>query len=255
MDLMIAGIVAWLVVVVLALAMFAGWAIGWLMGRRLRARDGERSSTKFDDASLALMGLLLAFTFGMSLNKHDNRRDMVVADSNAIGDLYNCITVLKEPVRGKLQNALRDYVDLRAKVARTYSTPADLQAALPRFEQMQTRIVELVAQAENDGTPIAVPLMNTLNQLTSVHAARLAAIRDRLPASIVMLLFVAAIVSTLLVGREQGIAGRPEIAGTLAFILLVTCAVYVTLDLNQPQTGMVTVSQEPIERLLSSITK
>jgi len=33
----------------------------------------------------------------------------------------------------------------------------------------------------------------------------------------------------------------------------VTLAVYVTLDLNQPQTGMVTVSQGPLQRLLSAM--
>jgi hypothetical protein len=76
-----------------------------------------------------------------------------------------------------------------------------------------------------------------------------------LPASIVLLLFVSAIMSTMLVGREQGLMGRIEIAGTLTFILLVTLAVYVTLDLNQPQTGMVIVNQEPIQRLLSSMPR
>ena len=56
-----------------------------------------------------------------------------------------------------------------------------------------------------------------------------------------------------MVGREKGLAGRIEVAGTLSYILLVTLVVYVTLDLNQPQTGMVTVSQGPLQRLLSAM--
>jgi hypothetical protein len=55
------------------------------------------------------------------------------------------------------------------------------------------------------------------------------------------------------VGREKGLAGRIEVAGTLSYILPVTLAVCVTLDLNQPQTGMVTVSQGPLQRLLSAM--
>ncbi|HEV2172010.1 MAG TPA: hypothetical protein VGR71_00505, partial [Nitrospira sp.] len=78
---------------------------------------------------------------------------------------------------------------------------------------------------------------------------------DRLPPSIVLLLFAAAIVATMLVGREQGASGKVDVLGTLCFILLVTIAVYVTLDLNQPERGLITISQEPIERLLSSMSK
>jgi phage-related minor tail protein len=39
-------------------------------------------------------------------------------------------------------------------------------------------MIELVAQALNDGTSIAVSLTNALNAVTSNHAARLAAMRS-----------------------------------------------------------------------------
>ena len=64
-----------------------------------------------------------------------------------------------------------------------------------------------------------------------------------------------AIVTALLIGREQGRLNNPEIAGTLCFILLVSLTVYVTLDLNRPERGLIRVSQEPMDRLLSSMPK
>jgi hypothetical protein len=67
-------------------------------------------------------------------------------------------------------------------------------------------------------------------------------------------LFTAAIVSTLLIGRELGGTAKPDVIGTLCFILLATCAVYVTLDLNQPERGLIRINQEPMERLLLSMT-
>ena len=90
--------------------------------------------------------------------------------------------------------------------------------------------------------------------MTSNQASRLAAYRDRLPASILFLLFTCSILTVLLLGREQGAANNSEIVGTLCFIFLVSLAVYVTLDLNMPEGGWVRVSQEPIERLLSSMS-
>ena len=88
-------------------------------------------------------------------------------------------------------------------------------------------MTDLVAQALDQGTPIAVSLTNTLNEVTSNHAARLAAVRDRLPGVIVILLLVSSIATTMLVGREQGLSNAHEMAGTLCFILLVSLAVYV----------------------------
>ena len=116
-------------------------------------------------------------------------------------------------------------------------------------------MTDLVAVAVNDGTQIAVPLVNTLNEVTSANAARIAAIENRLPPAIVLLLFTASFFSMILIGREQGLEGRIELPGTLGLILLITLVVYVILDVNQPARGFITVSQEPLQRLLNSMGK
>src|SRR5437660_608289 len=82
----------------LAAAMGASWALGWWRGRASGKEEREAPASKFQDAILAVLGLLLAFTFSMSLGKHEQRRQMVVADSNAIGDFYTSVSLLKEPV-------------------------------------------------------------------------------------------------------------------------------------------------------------
>jgi hypothetical protein len=105
----------------------------------------------------------------------------------------------------------------------------------------------------NTGTPITIPLVNTFNELTSSHASRMAALRDRLAPSIVLLLFLAAILSLVLVGRQQEALGERGHLGTIGFIVLVSMVVWVTLDLNQPHRGWITVSQEPMQRLLSGM--
>jgi hypothetical protein len=224
------------------------------MGGRLRDKEGVKPS-KFDDASMALLGLLIGFSFAMSIAKHDQRRLAVVADSNAIGDFYTCASLLKEPSRTQLQNTIRQYVQLRLDLARGPLRSSDVEAALAKFGVMHAQMAELADQALKDGTPIAVPLTNALNAVTSNQVSRLAAYRDRLPGSIVILLYSCAIITALLIGREQGVDSSTDIAGTLCFILLVSLAVYVTLDLNSPEIGLIRVSQEPIERLRLSMPR
>ena len=255
MNFIVARMDAWSLAIALAVAMLVAWRIGTMMGVWLRHKADGREPSKFDDASMALLGLLLAFTFGVSISKHDQRRLAVVADSNAIGDFYTCASLLKEPTRTKLRSLIAEYAALRLHLAQRRVSDSEFDNALTRFQQMQSEMTDLVGQALNDGTPIAVPLTSTLNEVTSNHATRLAAVRDRVPGSVVALLFVSSIITTMLIGREQGYSAASEIAGTLCFILLVSSAVYVTLDLNQPDRGFIMVSQEPFERLISSMPK
>jgi hypothetical protein len=250
-----ADIDAWLTALALGLAMLGAWQFGRWHGRRLRIESGEVPASKFEDASLALLGLLLGFSFSMAIVKHDQRRLMVVADSNAIGDFYTCASLLKEPVRTKLRSLIHDYTRLRFELSGRKIDEAELEKALEQMQQMQDQMTALVDQALVAGTPIAVSLTNTLNGVTSNHAARLAAVRDRLPLSVVSLLLISAVASSMLVGREQGTSDKADIAGTVSFIVLASFAVYVILDLNQPERGLISVNQEPIQRLLSSMVR
>jgi hypothetical protein len=236
-------------------AMLGAWSSGWRRGRKAIPEPREDPGIKFTDAALALLGLLLAFTFSLSLTRHDQRRAMVVAESNAIGDFYTCASLLKEPSRSRLQDVIREYAQQKLDAVKVVRSESDLEEKLRWFQKVHARMTVLVGEALVEGTPIAVSLTNTLNEVTSNHAARLAAYRDRLPWSIVLLLFLGAVVPAFLVGLKQGTSARPHLSGTGCFILMVTLVIYVTLDLNQPQRGTITVSQEPFERLLQSMEK
>jgi hypothetical protein len=236
---------------ILAALMLIAWRLGIALGRR--TRDGNGTIPQFDGPSMALLGLLLAFAFGTSMSKYDQRRIAVVQDSNAIGDFYTCASLLKEPTRSKLQAVVRSYAEFRLSLTRQGIDASNLERALAEFQKMHAQMTTLVDQGLSGGTPIAVSLTNTLNAVTSNQAARLAAIRDRLANSVVALLFVASIVTTLLIGRSQEYSKSPDTAGMLCFVLLVSLTVYTTLDLNRPDRGFIRISQEPIERLVTSM--
>jgi hypothetical protein len=253
MDSTIEHVDVWIGALAFALGMLVFWAIGWRRGQRLPVESGEDPGTKFTDASMALLGLLLAFTFSMSLGRHDQRRAAVVADSNAIGDFYTCATLLKDPSRSRLQGVIKEYARDRLETARGTQSDAAEEKAQKRCQEMHARMTEIVGAALAEGTPIAVPLTNTLNNLTSSNASRFAAYRERLPWSIVGLLFLGSIVPTFLLGQQQGVSRRVNLIKTVSFIFLVTLVIYVTLDLNQPGRGLITVNQQPLEQLLEAM--
>lgn len=240
---------AWIAGLVFAALLTAVWAAA---GRaRGRAGAGRTGTSKGEEAILALLGLLLAFSFGMSVDKHNGRRAMAVADANAIGDFYTTTQLVGEPARTALHAVVREYVELRLAAARDGTGVEPEDSLLGRSARLHATMSRLVGQAVQDEAraPVAVVLVQTLNGLTSSHATRLMAARDHLPASIVVLLLAASVLGIAILARNE----PPRSRTVLAFVALVSFLVFVILDLNQPRRGLITVSQEPMERLCAAI--
>ena len=150
---------AWVVAAVMTAAMFAAWWLGWRRGHRLKLAKDKSPASNLTEASLALLGLLLAFTFSLAVSKHDQRRQMLVADSNSIGDFYTCASLVKEPVRGKLQVEIRAYVEHRLHISSRDPNQAEMKKKLDEILEMQNRMQGLVGEAVDSGTPVAIPLV------------------------------------------------------------------------------------------------
>ena len=235
-----------------AVSMVAAWGLGWRLGRRSPTPPGEDPGIKFTDGSMALLGLLLAFTFAMALGRHDSRRLAVVAESNAIGDFYTCASLLKDPVRSKLQQVIHEYARLRLDMDSGRLPKQDEAGALQQCYDLQAKMTTHVAEEVREGTPIAVSLSNTLTNLTSSHASRLAAYDASLPWSIVVLLFLSATCPSFLLGQRQGESANVHLAGTFCFIFMVGLVIFVVFDLNQPTRGLITVNLNSLEQVVRS---
>jgi len=244
---------AWETALGLFAAMFAAWAIGRWHGRHLASQGEPASAGKLEDASRAILGLLLAFTFSLALGKNDHRREALVEEANAMESLHTCAVLLPDPVGPELRGVLRDYAKRRLEFG--YLPPDRVtEPVLRDFAEMHVRMTDLIRRALRDGTPIATPLTNSLNAVMASQAMRLSAVRDRLPWSVVALLLIAAVAATFFSGRQHS-ASRSDVVGSLSFIVLVCLIVYITLDLNQPSRGIIRVSQAPLAHLIENMDR
>src|SRR3954469_20299313 len=105
--------------------MIAAWAAGNFRGRRLALDPDHDPASKLVDATVALLGLLLAFTFAMTLERHEHRRLAVVTQANAIGDFFTCATLIPEPERPQLQKAIRGYAQHELDALHDYLSDAE----------------------------------------------------------------------------------------------------------------------------------
>ena len=69
-----------------------------------------------------------------------------------------------------LQAVLRHYVEHRITLVANSADTAGFQRGLEEVGPMHDQMTALVGEAVDGGTPVVVPLVNTLNEVTSSHA-------------------------------------------------------------------------------------
>jgi hypothetical protein len=106
----------WLLLLLAASLFLATVAVGERRGRARRdAVDGPARSHigVLQGAVLGLVGLLLAFSFSMAVGRYETRRNLVLAEANAIGTTWLRAGLLLAPHDAAVRALLRRYVDGR----------------------------------------------------------------------------------------------------------------------------------------------
>ena len=160
-------------VVLSLLAVELGYRLGLIWQRRNHADEVGPIGT-MAGATLALLAFLLAFVTGMSVNRFDNRRGLVVDEANAIGTTYLRAGYLDEPYASKSRALLREYVDVRIAAL----DPSKLAEMRDRSEQIHAELwsrAEMVARA-NAQSPVAALYIQSLNEVIDLHTKRAVAV-------------------------------------------------------------------------------
>ena len=185
-------------VVMLALLAAAG-EMGFRSGFRKRdSQDSYRSLvTSISAAMMGLLALLLGFTLSMGVSRWDERRDVIVNESNAIGTLWLRAGLLENPLRDDLRDALHDYTDIRIAMGGAGGDREALRTARTKSESLHTSIWSVVEQASRPGQSNAVlsSLINGANELIDIHELRISSIENYLPAVLFVLLITIASVA------------------------------------------------------------
>jgi hypothetical protein len=235
------------------LAMIEG---GRRWGRRAaRGADGGREGLSgAEGAVYGLLGLLVAFSFSGAASRFDNRRDLLVAEANAVGTAYLRVDVLPPEAQPALRDAFRKYLDSRLAA---YGNLPDLEA----FEAESARSVELqgalwkeaVGATRAAGTPAPQMLLPPLNEMFDMATTRSAQRYAHPPVAIFVMLVGLALVSAFIVGF--GMAGNKQrtLLHELAYAAVLATVIYVIIDLEFPRLGLIRV--EEIDQVLVDVRK
>lgn len=228
------------------------WLIARLGAWFTRSRPLDESTRhEFDvirTATLTLLGLIIGFTFSMSITRYDLRKSLEQAENRAISTEYLRAGLLPAADAAKCRELLREYLDLRLAAYRT-ADPQQLleieQRKIP-LEHSLWSLVETHAGANPTPTMalVAAGMNDVLDSAGDSRAARL----NRIPRPAWHLMALIAACSCALVGFG---ASNSDRARRLLPILPLIVAISFLLisDIDTPRGGLIRVQPDNLQRL------
>lgn len=241
------------------LVMFAAAAAGRALRGwqdKISAKKGRESGESVAQegyllgSALGLLGLLLAFSFGMVLNRYETRRELVTKEANAIGTAYLRAQLLDEPHRSRLSGLLIAYTDNRIELAKF---GPEVTGTMALNDELLTRIWIAVRAARESAVAhgLTTALLQSYNDVIDLDTERKIAWNLRLPAEVLLLLLVYLAIMAGVVGHQvDGSRGRR--AGLVLFVLI-ALSITVIADINRPMSGRAADSQDAMIMLARSL--
>lgn len=228
---------------------------GYRLGRIMHARsDDEKESPvgAIAGSVLGLVAFMLAITFGIVAERYDARKGLVREEANAIRTAWMRSDFLPEPDRGEAVRLLRGYLEARLQAVIAVQTGAasldhggGMLADAERYQKLLWQMA--VANARKDmNSDVAALYVESLNELTEIHASRVAVgLQQRIPAPIWIVFGGLTVCGMALVGYQTGIAASKRSWARPFLAISFSMVVALIASLDRPDSFL-KVSQRPL---------
>lgn len=237
--------------VVFMVALEIGFRLASIRNANVDA-DLHEQAVGVRDGVVVLLSLLLGFTLAMALPRFDQRRELIVDEASAIGTTALRAQTLPEPARTVSLELLREYVGARIDFSDDSAGAAKIDSAAERAHQIQSSLWQLaVDAAAKNPTPITSLYITSLNEMMDLDSKRTAAIENRVPRPIWIMLFLMGILACLSFGFSLR---RRFILSMIVAPLMISIVMALIADLDTPNRGFIRISQQSLLRLQSDMS-
>jgi membrane protease YdiL (CAAX protease family) len=239
---------------ILTIALEAGFRVGLI--RRAHWKDADSGGGALVLTSMfAVMGLVLAFTYGSGQTRFDARKNAVMIEANALGTAFHRADLVAEPGRTELRTILLDYARTRAFEPGTVKTYEQFRAVvkitLNKMELIWPATKRMIEQGKPG--PVEASVVAAINNVLDAHTIRMTAVRDHLPRIIMWMLVFVVAAALAVAGYNAGIQGRMSRWRMSAFVLVLTTLMLIILDFDRPNDGLVIVSNKSIYTVIEQM--
>jgi hypothetical protein len=247
----------WTVFLVVSALLLVLAEAGYRFGAAARRRNSEAAeghSGSVQGAVLGLLGLLLGFTFAMSVGRNDMRRSLVVDEANSIGTTWLRAGFLAEPRASEVRGMLRRYAEIRLRTHEVSANDPAFKTLIAESAGIQNDLWEVTKHlAAEKPDAITSSFVTTLNETIDLQSSRLAARTNHVPGAVWLLLLVVAACSAWASGYGSGTVGHRSAFSEAVFPILIGVVITLIADIDRPNKGLIGVSQQPMKDLIESM--
>lgn len=248
-----AGSPLWLDFLLLLAASGVAFELGRLLGQRLLRKAGGVGSGEGETHALSgvfgLLALLMAFSFGMALDRYEERRALVISEANALGTFASRIALLPEADAAPIRDLLGVYAQERLEFG-SATTEGEAAQSFARADTLHGQIGAAVyaSLARAPADPRGPAVLQPFNEAGDIAAERLASREARLPDAVLFLLCLFCVAGAAMLGYSRAGNGNAHRPAALMFLTLLAVAFITVLDLDRPRGGTILVPQQAMER-------
>jgi hypothetical protein len=237
----------WAVTLAFAGVLLVSMLIGTWLRRFVHVDPATVGNGQLLVGAFSILSLLIGFTFSLALNRHDERRNLLLEESNAIRALHRTLVHVEEPGRSEIATALHVYAKGRlAFVSANLFGQEDQEQARAAEREQLNRVVANVVPASDAGVnqaQILAAATRILDAGTRMEQVMLA----HVPPRVVLVLYLLATGSALMVGVSLGHHFPKLWLPAVIWSILLSIAIFTIVDLDSPHWGSIQLDTTPLK--------
>lgn len=235
-----------LFVTILLLAVELGFWTGVRSPKRQEESDDHDISL---GSMLAILGLLLAFTYAFTLSRADHRKSAIISEANAIGTAFLRADMAAGAGRTELRRRLLDYARTRVAIPKTAGEAREI---FHRSLEAQAQLWPATKAAlQGDlSEPIKVAIIRSINAVLDAHTARVAVAFDFLPPVVLALLLLIGAACLALAAQDAARTNRMTHLRLRVLALVLAALMLTIVDFDRPYEGFIQWSNQSLVTLV-----
>lgn len=245
----LAGFPLWAQAVLVLGVLLAAIEAGFWLGERRRRTEKDPDKVVTRDLAvsgmLALLGLVIAFTYSFSMSRSDLRKQAVIAEANALSTAFLRADTAQEPARSALKEALYRYALTRVFVHADIESHEKARSAVVRSLQAQARIWPVTQEVLASTAPdvFKVSIMHSINDVLDAHTKRWAFGFDQLPFLVRAMVLTIAASSLALVAYNAALGGTLYRFRLYLFAVIIGTVLMIIVDFDEPLRGLIQTNE------------
>lgn len=220
------------------------------LGRVLAARRRRRGLPVdriggAESVVLAILGLMISFTFSGAANRFEARRGLVGLETNAVTSSWLRLDMLNSEDQPEVRRRFLGYLDARLAVYAAFPDVEAVRASVAKARELQLdlwRSTLASVKRPDSAAGAAVTVLPAMTAMFDAAMLRTVALEAHPPLVIFVLLYTLAACAGVIIGAQVTTQSPdPRLFQQGALALLLGLAIFVILELEYPRGGLVTI--------------